>query len=56
MTTVEQRRLVRQSFDSLREQAEPVALLFYGRLFELDPSARRATAISPCSAKIVETL
>lgn len=58
MTTVEQRRLVRQSFDSLREQAEPVALLFYGRLFELDPSARRLFHIDLAvqARKIVETL
>jgi hemoglobin-like flavoprotein len=39
--TTEQRRLVRGSFDALREMAVPIALLFYGRLFELDPSAQR---------------
>lgn len=39
--TADQRRLVRDSFDSLRGMTGPVALLFYGKLFELDPSARR---------------
>jgi hemoglobin-like flavoprotein len=34
-------RLVRDSVDALREDAEPFALLFYGKLFELDPSSRR---------------
>ena len=39
--TADQVRLVRDSADSLREYAEPFALLFYGKLFELDPSSRR---------------
>ena len=39
--TVDQVRLVRQTLDALREDAEPFALLFYGKLFELDPGARR---------------
>jgi hemoglobin-like flavoprotein len=39
--TPDQRRLIRDSFESLREYAEPLSLLFYGKLFELDPSARR---------------
>jgi hemoglobin-like flavoprotein len=39
--TADQRRLVRDSFDLLRDMTGPVALLFYGKLFELDPSARR---------------
>jgi hemoglobin-like flavoprotein len=38
--TPAQRRLVRDSFESLREYGSPLALLFYGKLFELDPSAR----------------
>ena len=56
--TLEQRRLVRQSFDSLREQAEPLALLFYGRLFELDNSARRLfhNDLALQARKIMETL
>jgi hemoglobin-like flavoprotein len=39
--TAPQIRLVRDSVDSLREDAEPFALLFYGKLFELDPGSRR---------------
>jgi len=39
--TSRQRQLVRHSFETVRDQARPVALLFYGRLFELDPPARR---------------
>lgn len=38
--TVTQRRLVRQSFELLCEDARPFMLLFYGKLFEMDPSAR----------------
>jgi len=32
--------MVRNSFDSLRDMSIPVALLFYGKLFEIDPAAR----------------
>jgi hemoglobin-like flavoprotein len=39
--TAHQISLVRDSVDSLREDAEPFALLFYGKLFELDPGSRR---------------
>jgi hemoglobin-like flavoprotein len=39
--TREQRQLVRQSLDRLREEIVPVSLLLYGKLFELDPSTRR---------------
>jgi hemoglobin-like flavoprotein len=39
--TPDQRRLLRNSFDLLRDQTGPFALLFYGKLFELDPGARR---------------
>ena len=39
--TADQIRLVRDSVESLREDAEPFALLFYGKLFELDPESRR---------------
>src|SRR6266571_2114303 len=39
--TAHQIRLVRDSVDSLREDAAPFALLFYGKLFELDPGSRR---------------
>jgi hemoglobin-like flavoprotein len=39
--TATQRRLVRESFELLRDDARPFMLLFYGKLFEMDPSARR---------------
>jgi len=35
-----QRRLVRETLDQLRHEVEPVTLLLYGKLFELDPSTR----------------
>jgi hemoglobin-like flavoprotein len=39
--TREQKRLVRESFANIREMAGPISLLFYGKLFELAPDARR---------------
>jgi hemoglobin-like flavoprotein len=39
--TREQRQLVRQSLERLREEADPITMLLYGKLFELDPSTRR---------------
>jgi len=39
MTTCE-KQLVRQSFEVIRSEAGPLSLLFYGRLFELDPRLR----------------
>ena len=41
MMTHDQRQLVRQSLDRLRDEAGPVSLLLYGKLFELDASTRR---------------
>ncbi len=41
MMTREQRELVRQSLGRLRGEADPVSLLLYGKLFELDASTRR---------------
>jgi len=35
-----QKRLIRESFESVREYSDAVVLLFYGRLFELEPAAR----------------
>ena len=32
---------MKQTYEPVREMAGPLALLFYGRLFELEPSARR---------------
>lgn len=56
--TPDERRLIRTSFAVLRDQASPVALLFYGRLFELDPSARRLFHIDLAvqARKIMSTL
>ena len=39
--THEQKALIRESFDRVRDMAGPLALLFYGKLFELDRGARR---------------
>jgi len=38
--TPEQKQLIRESFPAIREMAGPVSLLFYGRLFALDPALR----------------
>src|SRR5205809_3617976 len=38
--TAAQKQLVRESFPAIRDMASPVALLFYGRLFQLDPSLK----------------
>ncbi|HKC25145.1 MAG TPA: globin domain-containing protein [Thermoanaerobaculia bacterium] len=38
--TPEQRMLVKETFPDIRQIAIPVSLLFYGRLFDLDPSLR----------------
>lgn len=39
--TPRQKQIIRESFPLIREIAIPVSLLFYGRLFDLDPSLRR---------------
>jgi hemoglobin-like flavoprotein len=58
MMTPGQRQLVQQSFDALGDLSGPVAVLFYGKLFELDPSARRLFHIDIAvqARKIIETL
>jgi len=38
--TAQQKRLVRQTFDSISDYPEAVVFLFYGRLFELAPEVR----------------
>ena len=38
--TPQEKQLVRESFQRIGEVAGPLSLLFYGRLFELDPSLR----------------
>ncbi|HMF95213.1 MAG TPA: globin domain-containing protein [Vicinamibacterales bacterium] len=56
--TAEQRRLVRDSFEAVRELAGPITLLFYGKVFELDPSARRLfhNDIALQGRKLIDTL
>jgi hemoglobin-like flavoprotein len=56
--TPHQRQLVRHSFEAVRDVSGPMAVLFYGRLFELDPSARRLFHIDLAvqARKIVDTL
>ena len=58
MMTSAQRRLVCKTVGSLRDQADPISLLFYGRLFELDPSARRLfhNDLALQGRKVIETL
>ncbi len=58
MMTPGQRELVRQSLDRLSEQADPVTLLLYGKLFELDPSVRRVfhNDLAAQGAKLMDTL
>lgn len=56
--TLRQKQIVSESFPLIREIAVPVALLFYGRLFDLDPSLRRLFKIDmkEQSKKLVATL
>jgi len=58
MMTPGQRELVRQSLDRLSEQADPVTLLLYGKLFELDPSVRGVfhNDLAAQGAKLMDTL
>lgn len=53
-----QRRLVRESFESIRGYENSVLVLFYGRLFEIAPETRALfkIAIPQQSAKLMETL
>jgi len=41
MLTVAQKKLVQDSFATIAPIADDAAVLFYGRLFELDPSLKR---------------
>jgi hemoglobin-like flavoprotein len=56
--STQQKRLVRESFESVREYEESVVLLFYGRLFEIAPEARKLFKIDirEQSRKLVDTL
>lgn len=56
--TPRQKRLVRESFASVREYSDSVVLLFYGRLFELAPHVRPLfkNEIRAQAAKLMDTL
>lgn len=56
--TREEKQLVRNSFEALHDVAQPMVMLFYGRLFELDPSLRGMfkAPIKEQAAKLVATL
>jgi nitric oxide dioxygenase len=56
--TPDQCRLVKQSYEPVREMAGPLALLFYGRLFQVDPSTRRLfhNDLALQSRKLMDTL
>jgi len=56
--TQRQRQIVSETFPLIREIAVPVSLLFYGRLFDLDPSLRRLFKIDmkEQSKKLAATL
>jgi hemoglobin-like flavoprotein len=56
--TQRQKQIVSETFPLIREIAIPVSLLFYGRLFDLDPSLRRLFKIDmkEQSKKLVATL
>jgi hemoglobin-like flavoprotein len=56
--TREDKQLVRYSFEALQDVAQPMVMLFYGRLFELDPSLRGMfkAPMKEQAAKLVATL
>ena len=56
--TAEQIHLLRKTFDPVERQAHVAALVFYRRLFELDPSLRRMfhTDIEVQAKKLIDML
>lgn len=58
MLSERQKQIVSQTFPLIREMALPVSLLFYGRLFDLDPSLRQLFKIDMTeqSKKLIATL
>jgi len=56
--TARQKRLVRESFESVSEYSDSVVTLFYGRLFELAPQVRPMFKIDIRlqAAKLMDTL
>jgi hemoglobin-like flavoprotein len=53
-----QRKVVRETFRMIRDQAGPVSLMFYGKLFELAPETRRLFQIDMAAQgkKLMATL
>jgi nitric oxide dioxygenase len=58
LLTREEKRLVRESFESAREYSNSLTKLFYGRLFELAPGVRPLfrTGMEEQSRKLLEML
>jgi nitric oxide dioxygenase len=58
LLSTKQKRLVRDSFESVRAYGTSVVMLFYGRLFEIAPETRTLFKIDirEQSKKLVETL
>jgi hemoglobin-like flavoprotein len=58
MPTYDEVRLVKETFPEIREMAIPVSLLFYGRLFDLEPQLRSLFKVdmSEQSAKLMAML
>lgn len=56
--TYRQKQIVRDNFDAVRDVAGPLARLFYGRLFELQPELRGMfhTDVNRQGAKLMEML
>src|SRR5262245_43380184 len=56
--TPQQKRLVRQSFESVQQYSDAVVQLFYGRLFELQPGVRALfkVNIKDQSAKLLDMM
>src|ERR1700692_4639067 len=56
--TALERQLIRASFESMKEDSNTVALVFYGRMFELDPTLRPLFKIGLAeqARKLMDTL
>ncbi len=56
--TREEKQLIRNSFEAIHDVAQPMVMLFYGKLFELDPSLKAMfkAPIKEQAAKLVATL
>ena len=58
LLTADQRRLIRETSAALRAEAVPVSVLFFRKLFELDPSTRHMfhTDLATQGRKLIDTL